>query len=248
MATTTEHLGLHLWQEEDYVQMEDFNSDHQTLDAYVDTVNGQLDALRAALAANHLQTAKTLMYQLAPDYFAGTYHGTLENVIYNRLDSAEETGTMEGTVWYRHPIRVGLGSGQTGGTMELPEELHSDCYDVTIRKTLPLAGHYTKAWLMVQIWGYLPWPNMPRQDGRVYHTEDYTGLDIGTAVQASLGGRAMTPRGTRDGVYPGNGTDTVREYLFELDGSLETAAELALTLHAPADHCMRLYDWALVLA
>lgn len=254
MATNTPNLGLHLWEEADYVLMEDFNADHQAIDDYADTVNGQLETLRSDLTANLQMTNQNLLYLIAPEYYAGTYTGPMEAMAINKLASAEETGTTTGQVWFRNPIFVGLGSRKVSGTAGNTVIEYEDVFDLTIRKTVPVPGRFTQATLIVQLWGYIPHATSPYSPSRSLHTEDYTGLNIGTAVTAALDGQVMTPCEVRDGVNPAGATSNdaanVKEYVFQLEASPALGGELSVELgfHAPADHCMRIYNWALILA
>lgn len=250
----TERLKLPQWREEDFARMEDFNEAFTLLDDYADTVNGQLEELRHDLTANLQMTNQNLLYLIAPDYYAGSYTGPMEAMVINRLDSAEETGTTTGQVWFRHPIFVGLGSRLLSGSASSPTTVYADVFDLGIRKTVAVPGKFTQATLIVQLWGCIPHATSPHLTSRSLHTEDYTGLDIGTAVTAALDGQVMTPAAVRDGVNPAGATDKdaadVKEYVFQLDAAPALGGEISVELgfHAPADHCMRIYNWALILA
>lgn len=251
MATQTANLGLHLWEEDDFVLMDDFNADHQKLDGYVSTVNGQLAALRHDLTANLQQTNENLFRAIIPSYYAGSFSGDLKAMFINKMESAEEAGTYTGGSWVRHPTRVGLGSRLVTGSTASPVVVQEDIFDLSIAKSLALDGKYTQATLLLQVWGYIPWATRPHSNARANHTEDYTGLGGGTAILAKLGGQAMTFAGTRDGHYYGSEEGTanpaVREYAFSLDGSYENTLQVQLEFHIPQDHCIRVYDWALLL-
>lgn len=251
MATQTTNLGLHLWEEDDYVLMGDFNADHQSIDGYVNTVNGQLAALRHDLTANLLQTNENLFRTIIPSYYAGSFSGDLKAMFINKMESAEEAGTYTGGRWVRHPTRVGLGSRLVTGSSAAPVVEQEDIFDLSIVKTLALEGKYTQATLLMQLWGYIPWASMPYADSRSKHTEDYAGLTGGSAIAAKLGGQAMTFQGAKNGNYYGSEGSTanpaVREYAFSLDGAFENTLQVKLEFHIPQDHCIRVYDWALLL-
>ena len=49
MSTRTSNLQLHLWAEDDYVLMSDFNADHAAIDAYVTTAANDAAAMKQEL-------------------------------------------------------------------------------------------------------------------------------------------------------------------------------------------------------
>ena len=64
LSTRTSNLQLHLWAEDDYVLMSDFNADHAAIDAYVTTAANDAAARKQELLEGPLRkrTYMAFMY------------------------------------------------------------------------------------------------------------------------------------------------------------------------------------------
>lgn len=235
MSTRTTNLGLHLWSEEDYVLMEEFNADHQAIDDQVTTAANQLEAVRLDLVAGQQRTNRNVFHLIAPAYFTSGIGWTPKAMVFNTLDSASETGTCTNFSWSKHPIHLGLYSGSS-------TDISKNIYDASIEKTVPLDDHFTHATLLVQAQGW--YSKAPPMSGLQYHVEDYTGIEL----SASLNGVPMEDAGCAAGVYPTETEVSLREFLFELRGDFSGEATVKINFHCPTDRALWVYDWVLILA
>ena len=239
MSTRTSNLQLHLWAEDDYVLMSDFNADHAAIDAYVTTAANNAAAMKQELLEGQQRSNLNLFRLLAPDYFAGNYAGTPGAMVLCPLDSAAEAGTCTGFVWKEHPIKLGLYSGGLAGSTPHPD---LDIHDASIARAVTLDGAYTQATLVVQAHGwYSKTPPMSTAAARV---EDYTGI----TVAATLGGAAMTPGAVNAAAWPGDESVPLREFVFTQTGDFDETTQLSIHFHCPADRGLWIYSWALILA
>ncbi len=235
MSTRTSNLGLHLWSEDDYVLMEEFNADHQAIDDQVTTAANALEAVRRALVAGQQRTNRNVFHLIAPDYFTHSVKWTPRAMVLNTLDSAAETGTCIGFSWSEHPIHLGLYSV----SLKDPSQ---DIHDAGLRKTVALDDRFTHAALLVQAHGW--YSRTPPMSDLSAHVEDYTGFTVG----ASLNGVPMPDAGYSAGGYPGDPQVSVREFLFELEGDFSGEATVQIDIHCPNNRALWVYDWALILA
>ena len=235
MSRRTTNLGLHLWSEDDYVLMEDFNADHQAIDDQVATAANELEAVRRALLAGQQRTNRNVFHLIAPQYFTTGIGWTPKAMVFNTMDSADETGTCTGFSWSAHPIHLGLYSVSNSNTS-------LDIHDASIAKTVSLDGSFTHATLLVQAHGW--YSRTPPLKEMKHHIEDYTGITL----SATLNGVPMEAAEQTAGVYPSDTDVSLREFVFELSGDFSGNAAVKLDIHCPDNRALWLYDWVLILA
>ena len=235
MSTRTTNLNLHLWSEDDYVLMEEFNDDHQAIDNHVNTARAELETVRRQLIAAQQRANRNLFHLIGPGYFTGRTDWPVEGMVLNRLDSAEETGTCIGFSWSSHPIRLGQYSVSV-------TEPSTNIYDAGLQKSLQLPRSYRHAMLLVQAEGW--YSQTPPLSDLEHHVEDYTGITL----SASLNDVAMTSRGWDAASYPLDSPVSLREYIFELEGDFSGTTTVRVNFHCPDNRGLWVYDWALLLA
>lgn len=235
MSRKTANLGLHLWSEEDYVLMEEFNADHQAIDDQVTSAANTLETVRRTLVAGQQRANRNIFHLIAPQYFTSGLSWKPRAMVFSTLDSATETGVCTGFQWSEHPIHLGLYSVSL-------DSVAADIHDASIQKTVALEESFQHATLLVQAHGW--YSRTPPLHDMAAHVEDYTGISL----EASLNGEAMQSAGCAAGSYPSDTEVSLREFLFELEEDFSGDATVKIDFHCPNDRALWVYDWVLILA